>query len=562
MRINIGTQILAVCIMIVIAFSGLSIYTYFQIDAVQVGYDGVIARSVPLVIEVKDLNIELNNQAALVRGFILSADERYVQDYNSSRQRMDKTVASLEQKLITPEGKQKVTALKNVLADYHQVSDQGILLRKTKGQTDALAAVAAAKAKVEAADKTMIDTVTFLTERMHLRTKENVTAGDKIQRILGILDVVIFLVGCALAIFLSRRISRPLNEVAKAAQTIADGDLRARAIAYNANDEISDMLKAFTQMTDNLRHLVGQVAKSVEQVSAASEELTASADQSAQASNQVAETISQIASGAASQLSGAEQSVSVVREMASAINHVAANANNVSMKSGETARAADAGNDAVRQATNQMQSISKCVAESAQVVQSLGASSQQIGEIVDVISGIAGQTNLLALNAAIEAARAGEQGRGFAVVADEVRKLAEQSHEAAQKITVIVRDIQNETCSAVTTMEQGTNEVARGTEVIASTGTQFSQIATMVQSLNNQIQEISAAAEELSASSDNVLHAADSSRTGSAEIAGNAQTISAAAEEQSASMQEIASSSQSLAHMATELNEIISKFRV
>jgi methyl-accepting chemotaxis protein len=379
---------------------------------------------------------------------------------------------------------------------------------------------------------------------------------------LGILDVVIFFAACMLAFFLSRHISRPLGEVAKAAQSIADGDLRTRAIAYQANDEIADMLKAFTQMTDKLRHLIGQVAKSVEQVSAASEQLTASSDQSAQASGQVAETISQVATGASNQVTAVEQTVAVVREMTAAINHVATNANNVSMKSGETAQAATAGGEAVRRATNQMQTISQCVAESAKVVQALGASSQQIGEIVEVISGIAGQTNLLALNAAIEAARAGEQGRGFAVVADEVRKLAEQSHEAAQKITIIIQEIQADTQSAVTTMEQGTGEVARGTEVIAATGDQFNQIAVMVQSLNHQIQEISAASEELSASSDNVIHSVDSVKAIAAETAGNTQTISAAAEEQSASMQEIASSSQALANMATELNVIIRKFQV
>ena len=131
-----------------------------------------------------------------------------------------------------------------------------------------------------------------------------------------------------------------------------------------------------------------------------------------------------------------------------------------------------------------------------------------------------------------------------------------------KKITIIIKEIQGDTKSAVTTMEQGTGEVTRGTEVIAATGEQFNKIAVMVQSLNNQIQEISAASEELSASSAHVIDSVDSVKVIAAETAGNTQTISAAAQEQSASMQEIASSSQALAHMAGELKEILSKFRV
>ncbi len=209
-----------------------------------------------------------------------------------------------------------------------------------------------------------------------------------------------------------------------------------------------------------------------------------------------------------------------------------------------------------------MQAINRSVSQSAEVVSKLGESSKQIGEIVDVISGIAGQTNLLALNAAIEAARAGEQGRGFAVVADEVRKLAEQSHEAAQKIAHIVREIQTETTSVVTVMQQGTVDVARGSDVIISTGERFTAIVNLVEHLNSEIQEISAASEQLSASSEEVVKSVDSVKHLAGETAANTQTISAAAEEQSASMEEIAASSQALSSLADELQMVVRRFKI
>ncbi|MDF2929706.1 MAG: methyl-accepting chemotaxis sensory transducer [Anaerospora sp.] len=535
MRFTIGKQILTASLLVVLAFT---------------------------VVEVKNLNVEVKSQAAAVRGYIISGDKKYVADYEQSSKLIKTTMDSLEKKLITPEGKEKVTALRNALAEYHRVADQTIVTRAEKGLEASALVMNTAKEKNEIAEKLMVDTVVFLTERMDLRTEQNKALADSIERVIIILDAIILVCAIAGSTWLMRRISRPLADVVAAAHDIADGDLQVKQIAYRGNDEIADLLKAFTHMAKNLQDIVTQVSRSAEQVAAASEQLTASADQSALAAGQVAETITSVAAGAYTQGTTVEHTSDIVQEMARAIGHIAENSSNVSARSAETSRAATIGSQAMQQATDQMQAINRSVSQSAEVVSKLGESSKQIGEIVDVISGIAGQTNLLALNAAIEAARAGEQGRGFAVVADEVRKLAEQSHEAAQKIAHIVREIQTETTSVVTVMQQGTVDVARGSDVIISTGERFTAIVNLVEHLNSEIQEISAASEQLSASSEEVVKSVDSVKHLAGETAANTQTISAAAEEQSASMEEIAASSQALSSLADELQMVVRRFKI
>lgn len=562
MRFTIGKQILTVSLLVVLAFTGLNLYTYYQLQVIEDGYDGVIQRSVPLVVEVKNLNIEVKSQAGAVRGYIISGDRKYVSEYEQSTKAVKTTMDSLEKKLITPEGKEKVTALRNALAEYNRVAEQTIVTRSEKGLDAAALVMNTAKEKNEIAEKLMVDTVKFLTERMDLRTEQNRELANSIERVIIILDAIILLCAIAGSTWLMRRISRPLADVVTAAHDIADGDLQVKQIRYAGNDEIGDLLKAFSHMAKNLQEIVTQVSRSAEQVAAASEQLTASADQSALAAGQVAETITSVAAGAYTQGATVEHTADVVQEMARAIGHIAENSSTVSARSAETSKAATIGSQAMQQATDQMQAINRSVSQSAEVVGKLGESSKQIGEIVDVISGIAGQTNLLALNAAIEAARAGEQGRGFAVVADEVRKLAEQSHEAAQKIAQIVREIQAETTSVVTVMQQGTVDVARGSEVIISTGERFTAIVSLVENLNSEIQQITAASEQLSASSEEVVKSVGTVKHLAGETAANTQTISAAAEEQSASMEEIAASSQALSRLADELQMVVRRFRI
>ncbi|WP_248683545.1 methyl-accepting chemotaxis protein [Sporomusa ovata] len=357
-------------------------------------------------------------------------------------------------------------------------------------------------------------------------------------------------------------ISKPLTAVVANVQEISNGNLNVQDIGFDSKDEVGQLTKAVNSMAENLRILIKNVAQTAEQLAASSEQLTASAEQSAQAATQVASTIAEVASGAEKQSKAIDDTSSTINHLSANVQQAAADSSVVASNTNKTAETAQNGLGAIAKANEQMSSIEKTVNNSAIVVAKLGERSKEIGQIVDVISGIAGQTNLLALNAAIEAARAGEQGRGFAVVAEEVRKLAEQSQEAAKQIAGLIGEIQLETDSAVATMTDGTKEVKRGTEVVTLAGQSFDNIASLVMGVSEQVKEISTNMQQMATGSQHIVLAVNKIDTISREALGHTQTVSAATEEQSASMEEIAASSQSLAKMAEKLQHEIRKFKI
>lgn len=371
--------------------------------------------------------------------------------------------------------------------------------------------------------------------------------------------LVVVLIG---VIFFTRRLLKPIQLLLVKFREVADGNLGGSLLEIQSQDEIGKLAEAFNQMLKSLRGLIGKVANSAEQVAAASEQLTASAEQSALAANQVATTITEVAGGTEMQVSSVNGATIIVENISTGIGNIATNSKEMADSSDKTASAAQEGGKMVDQAIQQIGNIEKTVANSAAVVLKLGERSKEIGQIIDTISGIAGQTNLLALNAAIEAARAGEQGRGFAVVAEEVRKLAEQSEEAAKKIASLIGEIQGDTDEAVKAMEAGTHEVKVGTEVVNTAGRSFGEIIALVSQVSSQVGDISVAIQEMASGSQKVVSSMQEIDRVSKETAAHTQTVSAATEEQSASMEEIAASSQALAKMAEELQNAVNQFKM
>lgn len=376
------------------------------------------------------------------------------------------------------------------------------------------------------------------------------------------IGLVGLLIAAAMALYISKKIAQPVVLIAERVEKIAGGDLSGPDLKISSRDEIGVLENAFNEMKLNLRNLIQQTANSAGQLAAASEQLTATSDQAAQASSQVAGSTTEVANGAARQVQFVDGAIDVVDEMAKHIERIVAKVQEVAGGTEKSASAAGDGGEAIQSAIRQMEIIEKTVKDSAEVVVKLGTRSQEIGQIVDTIAGIAGQTNLLALNAAIEAARAGEQGRGFAVVADEVRKLAEQSQEAAKQISDMILEIQTDTGQAVTAMTAGTHEVNIGTEVVGKAGKAFQEIILVVDQVSVQTNEVLTSVHQLTDGGQKIGEGMQNIAQVSRAAAAETQTVSAATEEQSASMQEIASASQSLSQLAETLQSAVAKFRL
>jgi methyl-accepting chemotaxis protein len=397
-----------------------------------------------------------------------------------------------------------------------------------------------------------------------LQETSEILSGNvqKIAVLIIAISAAAFIIGIVIALYISRMISRPVQLVSQATKQVANGNLVIDKINVKNKDEIGELAADFNEMTTNLRNLIFQVSSTSEQVAASAEEMMASADQTNSATNQVATAIQEVASGAELQSQNTNESAKAVGEMAGGIQRVAVTTSTVAESAADTTKQAMIGNESLEKVIEKMKTINHTTSKTNAVIKDLDRKSAEIGKIVEVITGIADQTNLLALNAAIEAARAGEHGKGFAVVADEVRKLAELSRQSASQISGLIEVIQKETHQVVEMMNKGTVEISEGTSLVEETGQTFNQILKSIENVSSEIQEVSAISEEMSASVQQVNASIEEVTKIARDSVASTSEIASATEEQLASMEEVAASSASLANLAESLREMVAKFKI
>ncbi len=375
-----------------------------------------------------------------------------------------------------------------------------------------------------------------------------------------LLAIIILLASIAVYLF-TNRIKKRLNKVTSAMQLAGEGDFTAR-ITDQTGDELSLLANSYNQMAEDLKILLNEVILTSEQVAASAEELTASSEETSKATETITESIQEVANGAEGTTISVQESSTALEEVAKGVQTIADHTLSISEFSSEATDKAKEGGEYVGKTAMQIQSISESVTESGAVIKTLEKRSREIGDITKVISSIAAQTNLLALNAAIEAARAGEHGKGFAVVADEVRKLAEQSEQSSSQITALISEIQQDMFRSNQTMEQVSVEVAGGLSIVQQTEESFKEILVFMGRLSSEIQNMAATAKEISASTEQVSATANGISRITADTSMHSQNVAASAEEQLASMEEITASANGLSALAEDLQVLISKFKV
>lgn len=374
--------------------------------------------------------------------------------------------------------------------------------------------------------------------------------------------VVSIIIAFILVIFISRHVTQHLNRVVLMSEKIASGDLTETDHHYRGRDEIAQLSTSMEKMRLQLTNMIDSIKQTSLLVSSQSEQLNQSADDVKSGTQQIAATMEELASGTETQANFAGDLAETMTIFAEKIKSINASSESINESSNDVLKETELGNEYMNKSINQMDNIDQIVKDAVEKVAGLDKQTQEISKLVGVVKEIADQTNLLALNAAIEAARAGEHGRGFAVVADEVRKLAEQVANSVVSIAKIVNEIQTESRNVTDALEKGYDEVEQGTKDIEETGVRFKAIEDAIAVMTSNVQTVISGLVELNNDSAKVNEAVQEIASISEESAAGVEETSASAEEASSAMEGVSNGASTLLESARELNELVQQFKM
>ncbi|MFJ8460735.1 methyl-accepting chemotaxis protein [Lysinibacillus xylanilyticus] len=556
---TLKARILSAFLLLIVLVVCFNTYTYISNSKMEKQAEDLVKEDLIVFTASKNLAMSMSVRLSAALSYVASGNEKYIETFNEYRKIAEESNSIMEKYDKNPEREKLVemarewsNRVNTEVFDVYKKGDKELAIKNLTAINDLVTEVRSGYEKIADTRSAEITKV-----------GENVVSTSLNNKTIGlIVSIVLTIAGILIAIITASKISKPITIVSKRMSELANGNLQHDLLPITNQDEIGQLMLSANEMNEKLKQTISSIHTVSETVAASSEELAQSSNEVQTGTEQITVTMQELASGTETQASTAGDLAETMVSFQHSIHETTQEGVELKEHSDHVQNLTTTGKELMVQSTQQMAAINEIVLDSVKKVEGLNVQSAEISKLVSVIDNISNQTNLLALNAAIEAARAGEHGKGFAVVADEVRKLAEQVQFSVTDISTIVNRIQGETGNVTTALQSGYEEVKRGTTQLNQTNETFEQISVAVEDMILNINTISGNLNKVAHNSKSINAAIDEMASISQESAAGVEQTTATVEETAATMEEISKSANQLAGMAEELNSQLQQFKI